>query len=137
MSANMEQAWSDTRILLEIPGWYPEQIRTQLATTTRKRIGILTISANQVEQSEFHSRHLIIVQVSIESFFLKKDHQVRNWISKQTHEVCCTTRLSPLVLRPVSFRKDTIRGQTPTMFPTTSNREGIERSPDTTARLKA
>ena len=37
----------------------------------------------------------------------------------------------------MSFKKDAIRGQTLTMLPATSNREGIERSPDTTARLKA
>ena len=48
-----------------------------------------------------------------------------------------TTRLPPSVWRPVSFRKDTIGGQTPTIFPTTAIREGIERSWDTTAHLRA
>ena len=39
-----------------------------------------------------------------------------------------TTRLSPLSLRPVSFRYDTTSGHIPTMFATTSTKSGMERS---------
>ena len=39
-----------------------------------------------------------------------------------------TTRPSPSSFRLVSFRYDTIKGHTPTMFATTSTRPGIERS---------
>ena len=39
-----------------------------------------------------------------------------------------TTRLSPSSFRPVSLRNDTINGQTPTMFATTSTSPGIDKS---------
>ena len=118
------QLWSKLGPILE---FCPEQIRTHLATSTIKRIGILTYFEKKIKQSKLRSCRLINVQVSIDSVFLKKgDCQLPNCIRKRTLEVHCTTKLSPSILRPVFIRKHTIRGQTPMIFPTTSTREGID-----------
>ena len=47
-----------------------------------------------------------------------------------------TTKLSPSVLRPVSLRYTTMKGHAPTMFLTTSTRDGIDSSPVMMARRR-
>ena len=72
-----------------------------------------------------------MVQVPVHSLLLKNNkkcwtpfHDARKIHTGKDF----TTRPAPSSLRPVSFRYDTIKGHSPTMFATTSTRPGIERS---------
>ena len=72
-----------------------------------------------------------MVQVPVHPLILKSnksDGHTSTMQAKYPQGKDPTTRLSLSSLRPVSFRYDTIKGHTPTMFATTSTRPGIDRS---------
>ena len=90
-----------------------------------------------MEQTELHSAQLVNVKVSIYPFFLNKETSInmgniRKGNLKKSH----TTRLSPLSFFPVSFKYETMSGQTPMMLLSTSRSPGRERSPVSMAMRK-
>ena len=93
-------------------------------------VDILTDFKQHVEDTEFQTGELVVIEIPIYPLFLK--HQKINMhgytagaanVKKGDH----TTRLSPLSFRPVSFRNATIKGHTPTILATTSMSSGIAR----------
>ena len=92
-----------------------------------------------MKQPEFHPPQCVMVQVPVHPLLLKQQRVMgttpRNRQIPTRKDL--TTRLSPLSLRPVSLRYDTIKGHTPTMFATASTRPGMDRSFLTIALRKA
>ena len=91
---------------------------------------ILTSFKQHVEDTEFQTGELVLIEIPIDPFLLKhqkiKTHGyeiVATNIKKGDH----TTRLSPSSFRPVSFRNATIKGHTPTKLARTSTSSGIAR----------
>ena len=83
-----------------------------------------------MKQSELHPGKLVMVQVAVHALLLNTTKGDGHTVTKKTnaHKKDLTTRLSPSSFRPVSLRNDTINGQTPTMFATTSTSPGIDKS---------
>ena len=78
--------------------------------------------------TEFHVRHLIDIQVTLNLPIFKQRNQCKGMSQTeidQTEVLYYTTSLSPSSLFPVHFKLETINGQTPEMFATTSSSTGI------------
>ena len=72
MGANMEQTRNDTSVFLEISGIESGTDTYPIGQKQRKYTSIRICLKNQMEQSEFHSRYLVYVQISISSFLPKE-----------------------------------------------------------------
>ena len=83
-----------------------------------------------MKQPELHPGKLVMVEVPVHPLLLKTTKGDERTLMKKAnaHKKDLTTSLPPSPCRPVSFRNDTIKGQTPTMFATTLTSWGIDKS---------
>ena len=94
-------------------------------------MGLHTDFKKKMKQTELHLRHLIKVEVPVNSLHLNITNTINAGTKVHKHEQKeedLTTTLSPSSLLPVSFKKETIKGHTPMMLATTSTRWGILKS---------
>ena len=135
MEGNKEQTRNDTRLLLENSLIESGTDTYSTGYNCKKGSRLLKNFENQTEQSKLQSCHLIYMQISIDSFLPKERiPSVTELFTEAMPSSVLYHGTVVFILRPVSLNQDTI---TPMMLPTTSTREGIERSPDTTARPKS
>ena len=77
--------------------------------TRQQSMRLLTDFKKKMQQTELYSRHLVHVEVPVNSLLLKQKHNTMNagtgnCTNTTKKEEDLTTRLSPSSLRPVSFK---------------------------------
>ena len=127
---DVEPTRNHTKAFLGFPFAKHPDTRERKSSTLKYAI-TLTYLKQHVEDTEFQTGKLVLIEIPIYPFLLK--HQ--NTIYIHGYEIVATnvkkgdhtTILSLSFFRPVSFRKATIKGHTPTILATTSTSSGIAR----------
>ena len=132
---NMESPWGDTSVFPGGGGGPTRPTEPNVPPPNWNRsepTNILTDFKQHVEKTKLQTGELVVIEITIYPLFLKTPENQCTWVQNRSNKHQkrdLTTRLSPLLFRPVSLRKATINGHTPTILATTSRSSGIARRP--------